>query len=348
MYLYKKWLIKTFVLIIIALSPFLGIIAFNFYIDPLWLFSHSNQYNDVQNPFDERLLKTHAITYKQDNYGAILLGTSRVTYMNEHEFPEKTFNYAVSSMLVEEYDPYLSYAEKRLGKHFETIYIGLDFWGTNINRPKSQSLDINTYLEEMNEPFYRIKKLFSLNTYDYAKENFISSKNNEILFNSFRAYNRDNVASAKEITDEEKAEFLNQFIGETREEVYIYDNNYKKMLLSLKQNHPNSKFVVFLTPVVDARWQIEFKTEEKWSDYKRWVNDVVDVFGECINFMTPNSVTRDSKNFYDTQHAYPSVGTMMINRITNMNENIPQDFGLKLTEDNIKEKFDVINDQRSN
>ncbi|MBO0961650.1 hypothetical protein J1P26_18245 [Neobacillus sp. MM2021_6] len=343
---YKKWLLQTCILTILAMTPFLGIIGFNYFIDPLWLYSHQNSFNNVQNPFDERLLKTHSITFNPKNYSAVLLGSSRVTYMNEHEFPMKTYNYAVSSMLVEEYDPYLTYAEEKIGKHFDTVFIGLDFWGTNVNRPKVQSKDLNTYIKEMDKPFYRVKKLFSFNTFEYAKQNFNSSKQNKILFNSFRTYNRDNVATAKAVTNEEKAKFFHDFEVEQEKEIYKYDNSYKEMLMQLKKSHPENKFVVFLTPVAEARWQIEFQTTEKWSDYQRWITDVVDVFGECINFMTPNSVTKDNNNFYDTQHAYPEIGTLMIKRISDRKGYIPHDFGIKMTKENINEMFNVIEKNR--
>jgi hypothetical protein len=343
---YRKWILQTCIISLLVVLPFLGVTGFNYWIDPLWLFSHHNSYNDVQNPFDERLLKTNNITFGKQDYNSLLLGSSRVTYINEHEFPTKVFNYAVSSMLVEEYNPFIMYAEKVNKKNFDTIYLGLDFWGTNVNRPKGKMQDLKVYINKINQPFYRTRQLFSFNTFNYAKQNFYSSKENKILFNSFRAYNRENIATARDVTLEEKEKFLNDFRSENQKETYVYDPTYKNMLLQLKKNHPNSKFVVFLTPVFKERWELEFQTQEKWNDYKRWVSDVVEVFGECTDFMTVNSITTNIENFYDTQHAYPKIGAIMVKRIIGKNENIPSDFGLKISNKNLNKTLYTIEMQR--
>ena len=48
---YRNW---TFATLILILLPLLAVAGFNWYIDPLWLFEHSHQYNNIQAGFDER------------------------------------------------------------------------------------------------------------------------------------------------------------------------------------------------------------------------------------------------------------------------------------------------------
>ena len=47
----KRLFLTTFILVILPVTAVMG---FNFYIDPLWNFSHQNQYNDYQIGFDEK------------------------------------------------------------------------------------------------------------------------------------------------------------------------------------------------------------------------------------------------------------------------------------------------------
>lgn len=40
------------------------IIVLNYVTDPLWLFDHSNQYNDIQQGFNERQQKVNHLTFQ--------------------------------------------------------------------------------------------------------------------------------------------------------------------------------------------------------------------------------------------------------------------------------------------
>lgn len=328
----KNWSLRTIITLFIVITPFLFIAFGNFLIDPLWLFSHKNSYNDVQNPFDERLLKTNEITYSNHVYDGILIGTSRVTYMNQHHFPEPVFNMAVSSMLLEEYDPYLTYAEQQNGKIFQTIYLGLDFWQTNRIKPALMGNPIDAYTKPKEEPFYRLKQLFSYDTWTYTKQNVESSKANQIMFNGFRSYDRNNVATAKEVSLNEKKKYLKDYMETEANSSYAYDVTYRDRLIKLKEHHPKSHFVVFLTPVYVERFKMEVNTPEKQEAYKRWVKESVSVFGSVYDFMVDHPVTRTWDHFYDTQHSYPEVSDLMIQRMLGEKK----DFGILLTNENVE------------
>ena len=80
----KKW-IKVFITIIIVVL--LPIILVNFIIDPLWTFNHSNQFNNAQQGFNERQQKTNrAYFVGLEKYDTLLIGSSRSTYINQHDF----------------------------------------------------------------------------------------------------------------------------------------------------------------------------------------------------------------------------------------------------------------------
>ena len=73
----------------------------NFIVDPLWLFNHSNKFNQKQGSYDERQLKSNYLYYNlKDNFDGILLGSSRATYVDQNDFENmKIFNYSVGAKI---------------------------------------------------------------------------------------------------------------------------------------------------------------------------------------------------------------------------------------------------------
>lgn len=326
---YKSWFISTLFLI---LFPLFLLGAFNWYIDPLWCFGHSHQYNRIQMPFDERQQKTNYVTFHDFEYDALLLGSSRVTYINQHDFKGlKVYNYGVSNMLLEEYYDYVEYAKKKNGRDFDYIIIGLDFWATNRNKTLPSPIEEPYfYINRASSFGYRYKMLFSYDTYQLALKNFRASRDGkEVNF----AYDRNNVKTLLPVTPEERENKIANTVTTYREKLYK-DYEYmpvKEMLLKLKKANPHTRFIVFTTPESLPLMQL-IEKEGLTPYYERWLRDCVEVFGEVYHFMYPNSVTSNLDNYYDASHFYPYVGTMIAHRLMGIKDPaVPDDFGVKLT-----------------
>lgn len=331
---YKKWLIKTALL---SFSILLFIGSFNYFIDPLWMFNHSHEYNDIQEAFNERQQKTNDITFHDFNFDSLLLGSSRSTYINQNEFRGyNAYNYSVSSMSVQEYNDFTEYAKSVKGSDFDTIFIGLDFFVTSKAR---QLEDPTVYINQANQFFYRYKTLLSADTFFHSIKNAIASYK-DISF--VRHYNRENIANVNKKNHEIERRIENTvtnyketFYGKT----YEYNEDYVDILNELKLNNRNTQFVVFTTPVSAPLFNALVESN-RLNDYKRWLKDVISVFGEVHHFMYINSVTEDISNYYDGHHFYPSIGTLIAHKLINYpNPNLPKDFGVILTEENINTYF---------
>ena len=75
----KKWT-KIFVIFSLTFIVIIGLV--NYIVDPLWIFSHSNNFNKLQYGFNERLLKSSYIKHREnilDNKDTLLLGSSTAT-----------------------------------------------------------------------------------------------------------------------------------------------------------------------------------------------------------------------------------------------------------------------------
>lgn len=322
---------KTFVIKIMAifLACVFSVGSFIFYMDPMWTFGHKHKYNDVQTVIDERQQKTNRILFQPFDYDTLLLGSSRTTYINQHDFEKmKVYNFAVSNASIQEYNSLIEVAKRKRGKEFERIIIGIDFFKSSIQESKVKK-SLNQYTDTASEPFYRYKNLLSMDLLEYSWQNFKMSKDDAVL--EERNYNRNNVAGAKDIdpevmkkqTKDKIQKFRDQFYGDT----YEYNPDYKAILAQLKKNNPNTEFIIFTTPISSPLFQA-MAEEGRLPDYERWLTDITDVFGGVYNFMYPNSVTGNLENYFDGHHFYPNVGKLIANRISQGSiSEVPQDFG---------------------
>lgn len=338
---YKKWIIATLSLILL---PLLAIAGFNFYIDPLWNFNHAHRHNQIQMSFNERQQKTNLITFGSHDYNVLLLGSSRVTYINQYDFPGcKVFNYALNNMLLSEYKDYIDYAKKQAGHDFDRIIIGLDFFATNRNLElPSQFEPPSYYFAQSQQLAYRYKTLLSTDVLKYARKNYEASR--EGIPRSY-AYNRNNVKTLVPPGSEDRQWFINNNIKWYGEKVYGPGYKYdsvKPVLEALKKDNPNTRFIIFTTPSSDLLFQLLVK-QGRFGDYERWIRDCVESNGEVYNFMYPNSITTDLNNYFDASHFYPPIGTLIAHRISGYkDENIPEDFGVQVTPENLDQHLHYV------
>jgi hypothetical protein len=339
-----KWLILSMLIFVVTALPIFAVAGYyNYKIDPLWNFGHAHAYNDFQNGFDERQQKTNMITHTPFDYEGLLIGTSRVTYMDQKKFtPYKTFNYAVSAMAVREYKPFIEYAKKRNGKDFKVIYMEL-YFGSFDKYVKLSANEPEFYFNKTNEFLYPYKTLFSYNTLKRSRFNKkISIENN---YNRPRYYNRGNVGltNIKDGNIQAKMKRFEATFNKTKKKgTYPYNPDYKKMLQSLKKANPNTKFIIFTEPIYYERFKMTLKNPNYYAAYERWYKDMADVFGEIYSFQGKNSVNLNEKNFIDLYHYFPNVGTSMAHRMSGIESGIPSDFGVKVTKNNVNDYLDSI------
>lgn len=331
---YQKWFQTVLVLILL---PVFLVGGFNYYIDPLWTFNHAHQYNRIQLSFNERQQKTNRLAFGKNDYDSLLLGSSRVTYINQHDFTgQRTFNYAVNNMLPQEYADYARFARQQNGRDFDTIYLGLDFFSTNRNLELPNQFEPPAYYIDQTRQFgYRFKNLLSTDLLKYSWKNLENSRRGEPV--SF-SYDHSNVKTLVPAPAQEKAWRIAQNMDWYGNEVYGGNYRYgsiKPALQQLKAAFPHTRFVVFTTPVSEELFQL-MVDEGRWPDYQHWLTEIVEVFGEVCNFNYPNTITRDMANYYDASHFYPRIGTLIAHRISGVADPaLPDDFGVRVTRTNL-------------
>jgi len=332
--------VKNFSKITIYFTLFILLLvgSFNYTIDPLWNFSHKNKLNQYQMGWNERQAKTNVINFQNFDYNALMLGTSRITYINKNDLKEyNAFNYAVAKMRPSEYNEYTEYAKEKNKKDFDIIFLGIDMNSAQLIVSDEYTSQI-TYRNTAESFMYRYKTLFSIDTIKYSLKNL-----NNYIFDKYKkrvqTYDRDMIVHSYP----KSKEFVNHDVSTYLSTATLkYDDNYKEILINFKKNNPNTKFYVFTTPLTSARFIKRFSNKENIEFYTRWMRETVEVFGKVQNFTTLNNVTKNYvKTFTGISHFYPFVGTHIVNKVFNYPDNDPfyEDFGIELTENNFDEEI---------
>ncbi|WP_323595704.1 hypothetical protein [Aliarcobacter butzleri] len=127
---------------------------------------------------------------------------------------------------------------------------------------------------------------------------------------------------------------------------YEINDDYVNILKTIKKENPNSKFIIYTSAITSNLLVSIIKNAERWEDYKRWIYQLIEVFGEVHHFMDINSITKNLENYPDDDHAYPFVLKLLANKISNFeNKEIPEDFGIVLRRENIDEYFENLRKQ---
>jgi hypothetical protein len=342
---FKKWLIATLILILLPLAALAG---FNYYIDPLWNFDHANPYNGIQASFDERQQKTNYVTFNDFNYNALILGSSRTSYIDQNDFYGcKAYNYAVNNMLMEEYQGYVDYARQKKGSSFDYIFLGLDFFTTNRNLKLDNQFNPPAYyIGQANTRGYRYKTLLSIDACKFARQNYQASLRG-VPVNY--AYDRNNRKTLLKVDNATRDAQISSSLERYRSRIYAdYEyRNVRKTMGALKDANPGTRFVVFTTPVSTPLFNL--MTEMgllPW--YERWLTDLVEVFGEVYCFTYPNSITNNLDNYYDAGHFYPAIGTLVAHRVTGFPDpGLPSDFGILLNSETLPGFINELNHKYS-
>ena len=337
----KKW--SLCFLALVGTVTLLTVMA-NYVIDPLWCFSNINSVNTPAGIVDQRQQKTNKLTFERNSYDALILGSSRTEPVSQDDFYNlHAFNYAAPAMFPDEYDSYIEYFCKLNHDKVTTIFVGLDFFGTIETKPIENKPPM-TYIDTSRERLYRFKSLITMDALRIYVKNYYKHAN-------YYLYDRNkNILIPKDLSRYDRKKLLSDRLELLRDSFYSsnkysYNPDYRKNIARLKAKYNQINIIVFTTPVTRPLFEALIR-EGRFDDYCRWIRDVVDVFNGVYNFMYVNSITENLDNYYDADHFFPKTGTLIAHKITGFpDENIPKDFGVYVTRDNLDEHLEFLRRQ---
>ncbi len=328
---HKKWFVQVISSIFLII---LAIAGFNIWIDPFWMYGHSHGINDTQHVINERTQKINHITFQPFLYDSLMIGGSRTSYINQNDFQQlRVYNFAVPGINLNEYRKMIDYAKQQKGDDFDTIILGLDInrvQGPNTADRFSQSL------QKTKDPLYRWKTIISFDAFAYSIGNLMISYSDTLAIGK-KLYDRENTASKVRTSDKVFLTGL-QKTHESftqRQKEFTYNENYKSSLEQLKADHPNTRFLIFTSPIPKPLFDVVIE-QKRLPEYERWLKETIEVFGEVHHYYYDHSVARDYSHFIDPTHFSPQIGTMIAHQLMGIEDSsIPDDFGMVLTLDNL-------------
>ncbi len=338
---------KKFVFIMLTAAIFFCCLValINYSVDPLWCFNHRVPIGKYQNGFDERQQKTNWLTFHNVSYDTLILGSSRVAYLDPRCVPGQAFNYATGSMRPEEFLKYADYFKKRNSSPVKNIILGLSFFETNASM---ESTSPSWHIDRANSLFFRYTTLFTGNIINKSinaiKRDLKRDIHGTYLYEGGEIYSRQMVLPVSPATLEKSiASEIPRYRSNIYGGNYVYDSENKKHYRKLQENFPETRFYVFITPVTYHLLDL-LKAEGRWDDYKRWIIELVDAFGTVWNFMYYNDVTMDvSPNFQDAHHYSPEIAEIIIEKIYEAPTEHPyKSFGIKITPKTLSSDIDFL------
>jgi hypothetical protein len=336
---FKKWVLTTIMLSLIVPCCVTGI---NYFMDPLWCFSISHEYNQKQDDFNERYQKTNFINSRGFAYKGIIVGSSTGTTIQQDALKGMhLFNYSINGLLPSEFLSIIDFAKKKNGHDLDYILIGLDFIAASKLLASTVKSNPEKIFDEINSWLYLPKMLISIDTLKHSINNFMNYQKGTHIY--YDRYNNKYVTPLpREVLE------LHMKVGIRHHDesnypllynTFQYDNNLKLILKEIKAENPGSRIMVFTTPVIAPLMKLLVE-KNLLDDYLRWLAEIVDVFGGCYHFMYPNKITKNYISyFHDPTHCYPPVGSMIIDAILNKKIDGISNFGIYIDKATSKHKL---------
>ncbi len=319
---------------------FYGLILFvfgcNLYVDPFYVTGNSNQFNQKYPGAYERILKRNYLMVHQSKFDSFIMGSSRSGYFQPSHFEmSHLFNFSFSALSQSEYLNLLRIYKKYQGAP-KRIFLGIDFFSTTKGYKLNDDLD---FVSDFNIFLHNFSLNMNLhNLLGYGRDMYKGTVVEEY-------YDRHSLIK-KQIphityfaTD---LEFIYQFAGVHKFENYEYDNQMLLRLYQFKKEAENAQVIVFIPPPHMDYFQF-IAQNAGFASYRRFIRELVDVFGSVIDFSGPNSVTTDRANYFDPCHFNYKISKCIAVKITErQDKSCPSDFGVKVTKENLEAYLDKL------
>ena len=337
--------------------PLFGVGLFNIIIDPYGVFNQKDipgiNHAKVKEGDNDRLSKATAITRIQPI--TVLLGSSRTKQGLDPDHPQlaqnqPAYNLAVNGPNMYEVRRYLEHAIANQ-ENIKTVVLGVDFFMFNSDLDNQPTfLDARLGKRHLIIQDF-INVVFSIDAFDSSKETLLASKKEPYQDDG---YGENGFQPNRKADNGETKWRFEQSIKLYFELHSDYDFSPQyfadfKEVVKLCEEH-NIDLKVFISPSHATQWE-SIQVTGRWEVFEEWKRKLVAVT-PVWDFSGYNSVTQENikermDNYVDNSHYTKPIGDLILNRIFGYEEEqVPEDFGVLLTEENIDINLAKIRQER--
>lgn len=309
-----------------------------FLVDPLWQWDHQWHLKRWHRSFNERLQKTNYLASHRVNIDMLIVGSSRSSYFNpEWLGTTNGFNYAVSSGKPQEFSTHINYVKKCSRQSLKLVLIESSFTGA-LKLQNTFEMP-STYINSAEDRPKKFRNLFSRSAYRLAREARTSPVYNDYLLEGSRM-NSYRYPYRRYENDDAKRKVIDYDVKTYRENVYSkeYDESFSQYISDIHKEIGKSDFIVWTTPVSKQLLKL-FYDMDKFTDYERWLRELVAEFGQVYHFAYPNNITINNASFNDAHHPTEKTAKQIIGIIKEMRDSCTGENteygGILLTSENI-------------
>jgi hypothetical protein len=334
-------------------SLFLLILA-NFAIDPYAIFYRDP--NSAVAP-NERFIKMNFLEQNKNKYQGFLIGSSRIgttepKYLERYIKDVRFYNLTIAAGTLGDFQILI----KRLLQsqvQVKYIYLQIDVFDNLTNYTHDQSallLKMKPEDENIEQKvqFYRDYLLSHPYETLWAQLERDFNLKNEYRRNDFfqsgcwyeDSKERELHKNANLYVKKEKTFYKKEKIVADKEVVFKNLAALKNIVSTCQQN--NIKLILFVTP-----HNKNMLKSINYSDYLDFLKSLAQI-NDYWDFSGFNTITMENKNYYEYSHYRPYVGQLITGRIFHDDTvNIPNDFGIKITSQNIEAHLANLRIQRA-
>ena len=338
--------------------PLLAVGLFNWAIDPYGVFN-SPEIIGINQAKPEKLKNGRlfkAVDITRIKPTTIFLGSSRTEYGLDPKHPalknsQPAYNSALGAATPYELFRYLEHAIVNQPE-LELVILGLDEFmfnelnkeGTGLSESRLEKRHL-TIQDGINASLSIQALQASQNTISLSKK-----------FPEYRSFTQEGQLNLRQI-DRDRSATKYRFERSTS----IYFNAFPEYKLSQQYLTYLQKIVdlcrekdielhIFISPAHAARLQIIDKAGH-WQMYEQMKREIVNITPvwdfSGYNSITTEKINNDMQNYIDESHYRKQVGDLVINRILSyQTEEVPQDFGVLITPQNIEEHLQKIRSEK--
>lgn len=354
----NKFAVYSCSLIGIASIPICLVGAFNLAIDPQDIFKTPNYWKinhaKINKDNNDRLFKAVDIIRLQPTN--LIAGSSRTKQGIDPESPvlsseQNFYNLAINGPNFYEVRRYIEHAIYNQPE-LERIVLGVDFFMFNQDL-ENQPTFKNSRLEKKRIIIDdKIKNLFSLDVLSTSLDTVKASKKSPQTIDDDYGDNgfmpNRNFNNGESIWRFQQSIKLFFSLHSEYQFSQAYGDDFKKIVELCKQN--NIELIVFISPAHATNWESIY-TMKRWDVFEQWKRDLVTVIPvwdfSGYNSVTTEPIAKYMKNYVDNSHYTPEIGNSILQRILDRKtQEIPQDFGILLTTENIETHLQKIREER--
>jgi len=345
-----KWLKYWFGVILISCILLLSV---NYIVDPLNILHTKFFKQEYQ--MNERFLKLEYLSNNHQKYDSYMFGSSRIGTTPPHSVEKyipnsKFYNLTIASGNLHDYLIHLQYMIKQ--KYLiKNLYLQIDI-GNMGYYGNSHLGTLGTYyppvLNKSLTMFYfeYLSSFQPLSIIGKIKKNFQEESKIEYFLNTTGAYTK--VRLEKLLTDNCEKYVKKEKTFNIKNKRFSSGISTKKALnaineiVQLSKKH-NIRLYIFTTP-----HNKNMMDTYKINDYLKFIQGIA-LITNFHDFSGYNSITNNNCNYYEYSHYRPLVGELISAKIfRDKNINVPEDFGIYVTKDNIDKHIINIKKQIEN